>query len=200
MTSDVRQPMARPATVGEYLAMRPRMIDTHGRPLRLGECARCGREHFTVEPCAHEAPCLRCGATASRCRPSEHEADAWHAERVAAFEALCAEREAAGLPQVARWPDAAAPACSTGQRHDPCRRLQPEQIAALRCGYCGDTFVCAPAGAWPASTPKRSSWDYTPAEATAPSPCSSSRSPSRNGRRTAEAGEEPDPSHSPAQT
>lgn len=26
------------------------------------------------------------------------------------------------------------------------RRLPPEQIAALRCGYCGDTFVCAPAG------------------------------------------------------
>ncbi|WP_454111263.1 hypothetical protein [Leifsonia shinshuensis] len=24
-------------------------------------------------------------------------------------------------------------------------RLRPEQIAALRCAYCGDTFVCDPA-------------------------------------------------------
>lgn len=105
MTSEIRQPMARPATIGEYLAARPHMIDTHGRPLRLDDCARCGREHFTVEPCAHEAPCPRCGATASRCRrPSGHEAAAWHAERIDAFDMLCATREAAGLPQVARWP------------------------------------------------------------------------------------------------
>ena len=91
--------MARPATLGEYLAIRPRMIDTHGRPAILENCASCGRPHFTVEPCAHEAPCPRCGSTASHCRrPSGHDADAWHAERAAAFEALCAERETAGLP------------------------------------------------------------------------------------------------------
>lgn len=98
--------MPRPRTVGEYLAARPQMIDTHGEPLRLARCASCAREHFTVEPCAAEAPCPRCASTSSRCRrPSGHEADAWHAERAAAFEELCAEREAAGLPQVARWPE-----------------------------------------------------------------------------------------------
>ena len=104
--SGVRQPMPRPRTVGEYVAARSQMIDSHGEPLRLAYCASCAREHFTVEPCAAEAACPRCASTSSRCRrPSGHEADAWHVERAAAFEQLCAAREAAGLPQVARWPE-----------------------------------------------------------------------------------------------
>jgi hypothetical protein len=39
--------MARPATIGGYLAIRPGMIDTHGRPLELRECARFGRSHIS---------------------------------------------------------------------------------------------------------------------------------------------------------
>lgn len=108
MSAMPRQPMPKPATIDEYRRVRPQMIDTAGRPLVLAPCASCGREHFTVEPCAHEAPCPRCGSTAGRCRrPSGHDAAEWHAERVAVFESLCDEREAAGLPQVARWPEPA---------------------------------------------------------------------------------------------
>jgi len=105
-TADVRQPMPKPATDREYEQVKSRMIDTAGRPLVSAFCTRCRHEHFTVEPCAGEAPCPRCGSTASRCRrPSGHDAAAWHGARAAAFEALCASREAAGIPQVARWPD-----------------------------------------------------------------------------------------------
>jgi hypothetical protein len=103
------QPFPRPSTIAEYLELRPRMIDTHGKPLVLAACPRCAHPHFTVEPCAHEAPCPYCGATGARCRrPSGHDAAAWHDARRAAFEALCAMREAQGLPQVARWPETPA--------------------------------------------------------------------------------------------
>lgn len=103
----VRQPMPKPTTYEEYLRLRPSMIDTAGQALELFNCRRCAREHFTVEPCADEAPCPRCGSTAARChRPSGHDADTWHTSRILAYESLCAEREAAGIPQVARWPDA----------------------------------------------------------------------------------------------
>lgn len=108
--SDIRQPMPRPTTFAAYLSARPRMVDTHGNLLRSEHCARCAQEHFTVEPCASEAPCPQCGSSASRCRrPSGHDATEWHAARRSAFETLCAEREAAGLPQVALWPETAAP-------------------------------------------------------------------------------------------
>lgn len=103
---EVRQPIVKPATIDEYLAVRHALIDTHRRPLVVVPCAHCGREHFTVEPCAHEVPCPTCGSTASRGRrPSDHDAAAWHTERVNALEALCAQREAAGSPQAARWPE-----------------------------------------------------------------------------------------------
>jgi len=104
--AEIRQPVPRPATVDEYQRIRPQLIDTTGRPLVLARCPRCRHEHFTVEPCAAEAPCPRCGSTAARCiRPSGHEADSWHTERVTAFDRLCDARAAAGLPQVARWPE-----------------------------------------------------------------------------------------------
>jgi len=103
---EIRQPVPRPATVGEYLAIRDHLVDTHGNPLRLIDCPGCSRQHFTVEPCAAEVPCPSCGSRTGRCRrPSEHDASEWHADRHAAFEALCSDREAAGIPQVARWPD-----------------------------------------------------------------------------------------------
>ena len=78
----VFQPMPKPATWGEYLAVRDRMIDTHGRALISAWCARCRAFHFTVEPCYAEIACPTCGSRAARCRrPSEHEAPAWHHER-----------------------------------------------------------------------------------------------------------------------
>lgn len=105
-----RQPMPRPATFDEYLRIRPQMIDTTGQPLVLTSCESCKRQHFTVEPCAVEAPCPRCGSAAGRCRrPSGHNAASWHTERVVVFEELCNAREAAGLPQVARWPEPTRP-------------------------------------------------------------------------------------------
>ena len=58
-----RQPMPRPATLDEYLRIRPQMIDTTGAHLVLTSCESCKRQHFTVEPCAAEAPCPRCGST-----------------------------------------------------------------------------------------------------------------------------------------
>jgi len=98
------QPFPRPNTVAEYLQLRPHMIDTLGNQLVLAPCPDCAHEHFTVEPCASEAPCPDCGATGTRCRrPSGHDAASWHEARREAFEALCAAREALGLPQVARW-------------------------------------------------------------------------------------------------
>ena len=101
----IAQPFPKPETVDEYQQLRPQMIDTLGRPLVLGPCAVCRRPHFTVEPHASDVPCPDCGSVAARCvRPSEHEASAWHKARVRAFDALCDEREAAGLPVVARWP------------------------------------------------------------------------------------------------
>lgn len=103
--STPRQPMPRPQTYAEYERARPHMIDTTGRPLELAWCHPCNREHFTVEPHAADAPCPRCKATTGRCiRPSGHEADAWHKGRLDAFHALCDALEAAGHPQVARWP------------------------------------------------------------------------------------------------
>jgi len=100
--------MPRPATVAEYLASRAQMIDSHGRQLVLEYCARCRHEHFTVEPHADEAPCPDCGSKTSRCRRgSGHDAAAWHRRRRDVFEALCVEREAAGLAQVAAWPETA---------------------------------------------------------------------------------------------
>lgn len=112
------QPYPRPATIKAYLQIRDQLIDTHGNPLVREPCARCAHTHYTVEPCAHEVPCPVCGSTRARClRPSEHEAATWHRERQDALEALCAEREAQGLPQVARWPQPATttPAADHGQ-------------------------------------------------------------------------------------
>ncbi len=101
----ITQPMTRPETWDEYLAMKPRMVDTLGRPLVSELCSDCGTKHFTVEPCVSEVPCPECGSTSLRCiRPSEHEAAEWHASRIAAFDQLRDEREAAGIAQVAIWP------------------------------------------------------------------------------------------------
>lgn len=101
----ITQPMTRPETWVEFQAVKPRMIDTHGSPLVSEFCAACGANHFTVEPCVSEVPCPDCGSIRARCvRPSEHEAAAWHASRIAAFDRLRDEREAAGLVQVAAWP------------------------------------------------------------------------------------------------
>lgn len=99
------QPVPAPATWAEYESIRPQLIDTLGRPLVSSWCDRCQCRHFTVDPCVAEVPCPSCGSTRARCvRPSEHEADSWHKERRARFEQLRDEREAAGIPQVARWP------------------------------------------------------------------------------------------------
>ncbi len=112
----ITQPMPAPRTLAEYEAAKPHMIDTLGRPLVTAWCDTCRIRHFTVEPCASEAPCPTCGSTRSRCmRPSEHEAPSWHRARVARFEALCDQRESEGLPQVARWPAPAPPP----DRHRP---------------------------------------------------------------------------------
>lgn len=100
----ITQPMRRPETTAEYEAMKPWMIDTHGKPLISAYCADCRTTHFTVEPCIREVPCPDCGSTTIRCRrPSGHDA-AWHASRVAAFDELRDQRDAAGVPQVAVWP------------------------------------------------------------------------------------------------
>lgn len=101
----VVQPVPRPATVEEYLAVRPLMVDSHGAPLVTARCGACGVEHFTVEPCAAEVRCPRCGSTAARCRrPSGHDAAAWHSARWVELDRVSSEREARGLPAVARWP------------------------------------------------------------------------------------------------
>lgn len=100
----VVQPVPRPRTTEEYLQIRPQLIDTHGHPLRREHCSRCDHTHFTVEPCAADVPCPGCGSTRARClRPSGHDNVEWHQARREAFEALCSQREAEGLPQVARW-------------------------------------------------------------------------------------------------
>lgn len=100
----VVQPMPMPLTWEEYERAKPQMIDTRGRLLVSAVCSRCRVAHFTVEPCASDAPCPSCGSTAARCtRPSEHDAAEWHAARVTAFNQLRDELEAAGLPQVAVW-------------------------------------------------------------------------------------------------
>lgn len=99
------QPMERPDTWAEYEAAKPRMIDTQGRPLVSEPCPRCQTTHFTVEPCVAEVPCPDCGSTGLRCvRPSGHAAAEWHAARIVAFDQLRDDREAGGIPQVARWP------------------------------------------------------------------------------------------------
>jgi len=101
----ITQPMPKPETWAEFQTVKPRMIDTLGRPLVSEFCPGCAVTHFTVEPCVAEVPCPDCGSTKTRCmRPSEHEAAAWHAARIDAFDQLRDEREAAGLPQVAIWP------------------------------------------------------------------------------------------------
>lgn len=101
----ITQPVTCPETWAEFEAVKSRMIDTHGHPLVSELCSACGTTHFTVEPCVSEVPCPTYGSTRARCvRPSEHEAAGWHAARVAAFDQLRDEREAAGMPQVAIWP------------------------------------------------------------------------------------------------
>ena len=101
----ITQPMDRPDTWAEFEAVKPRMIDTLGRPLISEWCSGCGASHFTVEPCVSEVPCPDCGSTRLRClRPSGHEAAEWHASRIAAFDRVRDEREAAGMAQVALWP------------------------------------------------------------------------------------------------
>lgn len=98
------QPVPAPSTQSEYAAIRHLLIDTAGAPLRVTHCARCRVEHFTVEPHLDEVPCPACGSVHARCvRPSGHDAAAWHRDRVAAFDRLRDEREAAGVAQVAPW-------------------------------------------------------------------------------------------------
>lgn len=100
----VFQPVPKPATVGEYLAVRHRLVDTNGDPLVLAHCAPCRGEHFTVEPCLKQIRCPDCKSTAQRChRPSGHDADTWHKARIEEFDRLRDELEAAGHPQVAKW-------------------------------------------------------------------------------------------------
>lgn len=112
----VVQPVPRPATLKEYEQIRHKLIDTHGNPLAREFCASCNHIHYTVEPCAREVPCPSCGSRRARCvRPSEHDNVEWHRARQDAFEALCAEREAAGLPQVARWAEAVTSASDLQQ-------------------------------------------------------------------------------------
>jgi hypothetical protein len=102
------QPVLKPSTWGEYLAVRERMIDTHGRPLVIAHCDQCSSSHFTVEPCLSDVACPDCGSTAARCqRPSGHEAAAWHASRINELERITAQREAHGAPAVAPWPASA---------------------------------------------------------------------------------------------
>lgn len=103
------QPVPRPTTRAEYEAVKSQMVDTLGRPLVIERCAQCRCDHFTVEPHLAEVPCPDCGSTATHClRGSEHEASEWHKARVEAFDQLRDEREAAGVPQVAKWAESAA--------------------------------------------------------------------------------------------
>ncbi len=102
------QPMPRPRTIAEFETIRPQMIDTLGRPLRSSFCTACGRSHFTVEPHLSEIRCPRCRSTSARCqRPSGHDAESWHVERFEELDRISDEREAAGIPVVAPWPDPA---------------------------------------------------------------------------------------------
>lgn len=104
--SETTQPMPKPATVDEYERIRGELIDTLGNPVVRAWCQKCRCEHFTVDPCVAEVPCPRCDSRAMRSRrPSGHEAGSWHAERVKAFDRLRDEMEAAGMPQVAKWPE-----------------------------------------------------------------------------------------------
>lgn len=99
------QPIPAPTTWAEYELIRPQLVDTLGRPLVSAWCDSCQCRHFTVDPCMAEASCPVCGSTRARCvRPSGHEADSWHKDRRDRFEQLRDEMEAAGIPQVARWP------------------------------------------------------------------------------------------------
>lgn len=101
----ITQPMSRPETWAEFEAVKAQMIDTHGNPLVSSFCTACRTNHFTVEPCVSEVPCPDCGSVKTRCiRPSEHDAAEWHVSRIAAFDELRDEREAAGHAQVALWP------------------------------------------------------------------------------------------------
>lgn len=101
----ITQPMTKPETMAEFEAMKSRMIDTRGRPLASEFCSDCGTTHFTVEPCVSEVPCPDCGSRRLRCiRPSGHDATEWHASRIAAFDEIRNDREAAGIAQVAVWP------------------------------------------------------------------------------------------------
>lgn len=98
------QPVTKPKTWGEFFKVRPLMVDTFGNPLVSEYCARCRDEHFTVEPHIDEIVCPECGSIALRChRPSGHDAANWHKRRFDELDRLGDEREAAGLPAVARW-------------------------------------------------------------------------------------------------
>lgn len=100
----VTQTMQAPETLPEFEAIKAELVDTAGRPVVSEYCARCHCRHFTIEPHLDEIPCPRCGSTVKRCwRPSGHEADGWHVERIGLFDAVRDEKEAAGIPQVARW-------------------------------------------------------------------------------------------------
>lgn len=101
----ITQPMTKPETIAEFEAMKSRMIDTRGRPLASEFCSDCETTHFTVEPCVSEVPCPDCGSRRLRCiRPSGHDATEWHASRIATFDEIRNDREAAGIAQVAVWP------------------------------------------------------------------------------------------------
>ena len=100
------QPVPRPHSLTDYLAIKDQLIDTWGRPLSYIDCPECHAHHATVDACATELPCRECGSRGARCRrPSEHDAGEWHASRVDALERLLAGREANGEPVPARWPD-----------------------------------------------------------------------------------------------
>lgn len=102
----ITQIVRKPETWEEYERIRAELIDTHGRSLVRAWCKQCRCEHFTVDPCLAQVPCPRCGSDAVRCRrPSGHEAARWHSERIKAFDRLFGNLEAAGIPQVARWPE-----------------------------------------------------------------------------------------------
>lgn len=111
MSERVQQHVPRPSTAEEYLAICHQLIDTAGRPLaRQGVV--CGMQ---LRPLHRRAVLVRVALpqlrlNSQRChRPSGHEAAGWHQSRVIALDNLSTAREAAGYPQVARWPDEGPP-------------------------------------------------------------------------------------------
>lgn len=130
-----RQPMPRPATFDEYLRIRPQMIDTTGQPLVLTSCESCKRQHFTVEPCAVEAP-----ARAAARPPADaggHPATTPRAGTPSAWPCSRNCATPARPPDCPRWPAGPSPRgrllrrrCSSGVSYEraelrPARRAAP---------------------------------------------------------------------------